>query len=384
MYRRIMPDEKMTRVDYRGFTRLRPALVGLTSLFIAQTACLAIARQDDKGWTPPSPVEMPTEFDWVQLPSGEWLAGELVALYEDTLEFDSEEMGLTRIDWEDVIELRTVQVLEVRPLHGASAIGKVVMKDGDVTVIGDQTVVFKQDEILVVTTGVSSERDLWAGEISGNANYQSGNTKKQALNTHVLLQRRTVTQRVIVEYIGNYDETENKETENNHRVTGDWDRFVTNRLFWSPIIAEYFSDKFQNVSHRVTLGPALGYQIIDTATTTWRLSGGPAYTKTWFEDVSDNEDDSADSLGLVGKTRFDHELNDDIDVWFDYRFLWADKDAGGYSHRMETGIAYEIIGDLDVRTSYIWTYIRDPTEDDNGATPEKSDVQLLLGVGYSF
>ena len=82
---------------------------------------------------PPSPAEMPTEFDWVQLPSGEWLGGEIVVLYEDTLEFDSDEMGITKIDWEDVIELRSVQVLEVRPRVGESVTGKVLIKDGKVT-----------------------------------------------------------------------------------------------------------------------------------------------------------------------------------------------------------------------------------------------------------
>jgi len=111
---------------------------------------------------------------------------------------------------------------------------------------------------------------------------------------------------------------------------------------------------------------------------------GPAYTKTWFEDVPDNEDDSADSFGFAGKTRFDHELTSDIDVWYDYRFLWAEQDAGGYSHRMEAGITYDIIGDLDVRASYIWDYIGDPSEDENGDKPDKSDYELLLGVGYSF
>jgi len=351
---------------------------------IGLAAPLAVAEDISQGWTPPSPKEMPTEFDWVQLPSGEWLAGEVIAMYEGTLEFDSEEMGLTKIDWDDVLQLRTVQVLEVRPDGGASATGKVLVKDGKVTVVGEQTTVFDQGGILAVTAGVPKERNFWSGEASGSANYQSGNTDKQTLNGRVLVQRRTVEQRIIGEYIGNYDETENEETENNHRVTGDWDRFVTDRIFWSPIVGEYFKDKFQNIKHRVTLGPAIGYQILDTAKTSWRASGGPAYTKTWFEDVPDDEDDSADSLGLVGKTRFDHELNDDIDVWYDYRFLWAEQDAGGYSHRMEAGIAYDIIGDLDVRASYIWDYISDPSEDENGDKPDKSDYQLLLGVGYSF
>ena len=37
-------------------------------------------------------------FDWVQLTSDEWLKGELVSLYEGTLEFDSDHLGVLEID----------------------------------------------------------------------------------------------------------------------------------------------------------------------------------------------------------------------------------------------------------------------------------------------
>ncbi|MCP4993645.1 MAG: hypothetical protein GY934_07655 [Gammaproteobacteria bacterium] len=39
-----------------------------------------------KPWTPPPP----DNYDWIQLVSGEWLKGELIAMYEGTVEFDSE------------------------------------------------------------------------------------------------------------------------------------------------------------------------------------------------------------------------------------------------------------------------------------------------------
>lgn len=370
--------------DWWGPAAPRAVLVGLMALFVGVVTPVAFAQESKAGWIPPSPADLPTKFDWVQLPSGEWLGGELVALYDGTLEFDSDEMGLTKIDWEDVRELRTVQVLNVRPVSGASAVGRVVMNKGKMTVLGDQTTVFTQGEILTLTAGIPKERNYWSGEASGNFNIESGNTDKQDFNVNVLAQRRTAEQRFTGEYIGNYDKTDGEETKNNHRVTGDWDRFITDRFFWKPIFAEYYRDKFQNIEHRITLGPGVGYQVIDTAKTSWRVSGGPAYTQTWFDEVAAGEDDNSSSAALVGKTRFDHELTDDIDLWYDYRFLVASQDTGGYSHRMEVGVAFDITGDLDLRASYIWDYVSDPVENSEGATPENTDTQLLLGVGYSF
>lgn len=369
--------------EFRAF-KPRDFLLTIAALAIAWTAPAALAQQSSKAWTPPPPAEMPDKLDWVQVPSGEWLGGEVKVLYEGGLEFDSDEVGLLTIDWDDVVEMRTARILQVRPEIGESATGKVLVKDGKVRVLGDTVVEFAKGEILAITAGVPKERNFWTGEASGSANYQSGNTDKKTFNGRFIAKRRTVEQRMIFDYIGNYDETDSEETENNHRLTADWDRFVTNRWFWTPISAEYFKDKFQNIEHRITLGVGVGYELIDTSTTEWRVSAGPAYTKTWFEDVPPGESDSEDSPALQAKTRFDHELTDNIDIWYDYRLLFAKDDAGGYSHRMEFGAAYDIIGDLDLRVSYVWDYLSEPSEDQNGDKPDETDTQLLIGIGYSF
>lgn len=342
------------------------------------------AGEESAGWTPPSPADLPTKFDWVQLPSGEWLGGEIIVLYDDSLEFDSDELGINHIDWEDVVELRSAQVLQVRPRRGESVTGKMLVKDGKATVVGVDTVVFHQEEILTITAGIPREINYWSGEISGNANYQSGNTDQETLNVRVKLKRRTVEQRFIIDYSGNYEETDNEETENNHTVSGDWDRFVTDRFFWSPLVAEYHKDKFQNIEHRITMGVGLGYQIIDTSKTEWRVSAGPGFTKTWFQNVPEGDNDTEDSPAFLFKTHFDHELTDDIDIWYDYRATFVNKDAGQYIHRMETGIDYEIVEDLDFRISWIWDYIAEPSENEDGTKPDETDTQLLFGLGYTF
>jgi hypothetical protein len=51
---------------------------------------------------------------------------------------------------------------------------------------------------------------------------------------------------------------------------------------------------------------------------------------------------------------------------------------------MEFGGSFDIVGDLDLRASYVCDYISDPAKDGDGDTPGRTDTQLLLGVGYSF
>ena len=65
----------------------------------------AIAN-NEKSW---ASFEPPADdkFDWIQLESDEWLKGEIIALYNFILEFDSDELGVLKFDWDDVRQLRS-------------------------------------------------------------------------------------------------------------------------------------------------------------------------------------------------------------------------------------------------------------------------------------
>jgi hypothetical protein len=54
----------------------------------SQTAA-PVTDEEKVAWTPPPP----DDFDWIQLNSGEWLKGEFKALYDEKVEFDSEEVA---------------------------------------------------------------------------------------------------------------------------------------------------------------------------------------------------------------------------------------------------------------------------------------------------
>ena len=74
--------------------RVLPSALFLLSLFLLVIAGRAIAEER---FEPP-----PDDYDWIQLTSDEWLKGELISLYDDQLIFDSDILGVLKIDWEDV------------------------------------------------------------------------------------------------------------------------------------------------------------------------------------------------------------------------------------------------------------------------------------------
>ena len=79
----------------------------------ASLLCVGIvhASEEDQwtGFVPPPDAL----YDWLQLDSGEWLKGELISLYNFSVEFDSDELGVLSIDWEDIRYIRSAGWLSV-------------------------------------------------------------------------------------------------------------------------------------------------------------------------------------------------------------------------------------------------------------------------------
>ena len=210
-------------------------------------------------WAPAPP--MPDKFDWVQLTSGEWLKGEIKVMYEDELEFDSDKLDLLTLDMEDVKEIRSAQALTVRMTGGETATGKVLMEDGKIRVLGDAPAQYERGDLLSLTAGVPREINYWSGKVSAGGNLRSGNTDQVELSAAASFKRRTVENRVSLDYLGNFSETNDVQSANNQRANAVWDWFFSEKLFLRPVFLEYFSDPFQNIDARYTIGTGLGYQL---------------------------------------------------------------------------------------------------------------------------
>ena len=83
----------------------RLAAIGLLALLVAAPS----ARADDAKppWQPKAPDGVPADFDWIRLPSDEWLKGKIISMYDGKLEFDSKELGVHTFDFADIKEIRT-------------------------------------------------------------------------------------------------------------------------------------------------------------------------------------------------------------------------------------------------------------------------------------
>jgi len=330
---------------------------------------------------------LPVGWDWIQLTSEEWLKGELVALYDDDLEFDSDELDLQTFAWEDVAEVRTGQVMEVGLLGGEVVVGKLVIVGQTVRVHreGEKPLELNRAEILTITSGVPTKGlRRWSSKVSLGMTLRQGNVDQLDTNVNADLKRRTAYDRVEIEYIANFSENEEVETVHNQRASGTWDHFLTDRFFVKPVVTEWYRDLFQNIDSRSTLGAGVGYQLLDTKRTEWTVSTGLAYQETRFVEVEAGEDASRATGVFIGSTAFEQEWTDDVDFTLEYRFQLTNEVSGRYNHHMLLGVETEWTTVLDFDVTLVWDRTEQPQPGEDGIVPEKDDFRMVVALGFEF
>jgi putative salt-induced outer membrane protein YdiY len=338
--------------------------------------------QEKKDWQPETP--MPEKFDWIQLKSGEWLKGELIAMYKDELEFDSAELDPLTFAFGDVRQVLSAATMQVGLRDGTVATGQLRIEGDKVLVIGDRTRELERSQILTITSGEPKESSYWSGKVGAGANFRRGNTEQLESNARVNLKRRTVKNRAELDYLGNYNVTEDTTIADNQRASLGWDRFISDRFFLSPVLAEYFRDPFQNIAHRGTIGVGAGYQLIDSSKVDWQVTAGVAYQNTRFADVAEGEPGSATTPTVLLGTTYNHELSGSVDFGVNYRFFIVDEESGQYTHHFVTGFEFALIGSLDFDVTFVWDRIQKPQQNSDGTLPKQDDYRLNFALSFDF
>lgn len=346
-----------------------------------------------EAFVPPS-----DKFDWIQLTSGEWLKGELKVLYEEELEFDSDELDLLKFDMEDVKQIRGHGIKGVRlegpdtVIYGRLEVPEPITVYGELVVTEDKVIItsgdsqqeFNRSDLIAIVSGEDKESQFWSAKVSIGLNFTRGNTDEDDLSTTINLKRRTSATRFVLDYLGNYSRTSGVDTIDNNRLNAYIDVFKTRKYFWRPVFGEYFRDPFQNIERRYTIGTGIGYHIINTAKTEWDATVGVAYQSTQFISVEPGEDLNTSTPVLAISTLFETELTKKIDFTINYAFNIVNEQSGSYTHHSVTTLETELTSWLDFDISFVWDRVKNPTTRADGTVPKPDDYRLTFSLGIEY
>ena len=360
------------------------ALDGIDETDIEQKSEEATDKEElTTRWSDIRPYQV--DADWVQLKSGEWLRGRIIAMQDFRLEFYSDELKKLTIKWRNVKYIKSSALYRLRFEDQTLAVGAIEVTPDEVHVITDydeQT--FDRGTLLTIASGKETELSLWTFNITASINLRRGNTDQTDFTSRVNTKRQTALSRVTIEYLGNFTEVRETETINNHRLNGAYNIFFGRHLFVLPIVAEVYRDPFQNIARRVYAGAGLGYWLIKNIYTEWDISGGPAYQSTLFDSVQPGQSPEKNTLTLVLSTRFNSRLNSKVDLEGFYIATLGDSSIGNYTHHSMFTVKTELQEKLYLDVSFAWDRTRRPVENADGIVPEQDDFKILVGLRYDY
>ncbi|MBT8108704.1 MAG: hypothetical protein KJP17_10740, partial [Gammaproteobacteria bacterium] len=134
--------------------------------------------------------------DWIQLTSGEWLKGELIGLFNDEVEFDSEVLDDLTIDWEDVAQIVSAREYGIN-LDGKDTLIGTLHFDADRIIVSTAAAEQEVDREELIGISLSAEREIdrWEANVSVGLNARQGNTEFIEQSTVASLERRTPVSR---------------------------------------------------------------------------------------------------------------------------------------------------------------------------------------------
>ena len=332
------------------------------------------------------PKSKTRQWDWLQLTSGEWLKGDIKVMYNDLLEFDSDELGLLEIDFIDVLQIQTNRNYTVRIIGVDGHLVGVITLTPDFIIIksDSQELKYERWKLMTLVSGSEKEANYWRVRLGLGINLREGNSPQTEYNGNFNIRRRTVESRLILDYLGTLTRTQEIETANNQRFNGNFDIFSSEKRYYRPILFELYSDPFQNIQTQTTLGAGVGYYLIDTRKTEWDVFLGPGWQSTKFEEVEVGNDIHESSAVLVANTVFETELSKTLDLNADYTIQWVNEASGGYTHHAKIVFENELTGSIDFDVTFIWDFIESPTAGEDGEEPKKNDYRMLLSLNYEF
>lgn len=337
-------------------------------------------------WQNPTPI-FSQKFDWLRLTSGEWLKGDIISMYDDELDFDSDEFGEKSFDWEDVSELRSRFDQQIRMADGRVVEGFLIVKEGKLSLISNGTEQqFPLSELLSITSAADTRVDLWDAKVTLGINVSQGNSNQIDYLLTAQAQRRTPTSRFNADYSYNYSESngeaENVVTVNSSRFNAYFDWFYSANMFFRVIDYENYKDAQQNIKDRNTLGMSIGYHIVNTKRIEWDLTVGPSYVDTQYNAESGGNSDASGAVSLG--TLLDYQINSKIDFTFDYQIQFVSKESGTRTSHLKTGFEFEFIDDFEIDLLFYLDRTAKPIESSINSTPQENDYRLALSVGYKF
>lgn len=321
----------------------------------------------------------PALADEVQLQNGDRLTGAIKGVDGGMLVFESPSFGEVKIPSDDVKALSTDDVVTVELKEAGYATGRLsTMEDGTIVLRGpsETTSKFRYADVKAIYPGgeIPVPQFEWSARINVGASKSSGNTDNEAINVDAEAEGRGEKDRLSFLAEVNRETSAGKKTADDQRLSGQYDRFVSEKWFvYLQGSAE--RDDFQDLNLRTTIGPGAGYQIIDTEDTSLSVQAGPTYVNEDYDIAEDRN--FATARWAVKFSTFVFERF--AQLFHDHEGLVNLENTSDVLVRTRQGVRIPLRNNLNVSAQVNLDHDTEPAPG-----RDKTDTKYILSLGYTF
>lgn len=330
--------------------------------------------------------------DEVRLTNGDRVTGTIGDVRDGKLSIESELLGDLTIPMEDVATFSTDAPVEIHLTDGtvleqpvaAGEDGAIRTTEGDAA--GGRTIPLASVEV------VNPRYGTWSGSVSAGAILTRGNTETSTVTASVAAVRRGKRARLSLGgdylYASQEDDDGDEETTGDAwRVRGQYDYFVTERLY--PYARVYVErDRPAEVLLRLIPGAGIGYEWFQ----------GPAYFLhteaglAWLYEELDCENDPPPAAPrCTDRTTTDDSVSarlaygtswlprEGLTLFHNLEYYPSLEDAGDFFLNADAGLRVAVWEGLFSELKAEWRHDQTPATD-----AERNDYRYLFNVGWAF
>ncbi|MGB5809132.1 MAG: DUF481 domain-containing protein [Polyangiales bacterium] len=333
-------------------------------------------------------IQFGDTFDWLQLTSGEWIKGSAKRMRDDSIEFDSDELGLQTIDFSDVKELVSPTVHTYVFDDRVSATGLAVVTADEVIVETDEgTKTFPRSELESILEGGTRERDWWSMKLRFGLTLNRGNTDQLTYDILFNVIREDRMTLLDLSYNSSFGRSDGSQNVNRHLGEFDFKVFLSSRWFVVPAFGQLFNDRFQNIKFRATPAAGAGVHIIDKPKVKWDFQTGIGYQYLNYLDASQvTGSNPQNDVFIPLYTYADFDITGDVGFTVGWLTNLVVSTIGNTNHTGKADLSIELTSVIDLDISFLYLRTEDPAPPADPADPpiEQNDYQLIVGIALEL
>ena len=355
-----------------------------------QAAMATVEKNSIEGVGDKYVIDFGDTFDWVQMVSGEWIKGNIKRMRDDSIEFDSDKLGMLYLDFDDIALVHSPQVNTYVFDDRVSATGRAVITGDQIIVetTDEGTKVFPRSELESIVEG-EKERDWWSMKLTFGLSLNKGNTDQLTYDIKFNVKREDRMTLLDLNYNGMFARTDGVQSVNRHLGEFRFNVFLGSRWWVTPAFGQLFNDRFQNIHFRATPAAGAGVHIFDTPNAKWDFQTGVGYQFLRYEDVSLTPDQKnpQNDVFIPLFTWWDFDITGDIDLSLSWLTNLVVTTIGNTNHTGKADLAIELTSVIDLDIAFLFLRTEQPAPPaDPTVDPaiKKNDYQLVVGISLEL